>query len=357
MPLCCGIDFGTTYSAISWYDPDNRRLEVNILADQFLNEYLQNRALQVGQTIAPPRQLAPTQQRGTPVVPGGKVDRVQFSVTAPSTVHPGASFVVNVWAHFEDQRQAVIQRAREAVASGEVFIQSKGLVQVVRGTMLTVSLRIEGLGIDAPEDTILWEGDIGNAIFPVFVPLEAQQGPRHGLAIIRVEGIQIAKIHFTLLVGKETAMVTQVSIGEERHHKAFASYASADRDQVLPRVQGIQKVAPSLDIFLDVLTLRSGQYWEQELWQLIPKIDIFYLFWSENAKRSVWVEKEWRCALTTRGIDFIDPIPLVSPEEVPPPLELASKHFDDWTLAFRRSRALTLPQKDLQSQNVQETIS
>ena len=103
---------------------------------------------------------------------------------------------------------------------------------------------------------------------------------------------------------------------------------------MLPRIQGIQKAAPSLEIFLDILSLRSGQNWESELWSVIPSQDVFYLFWSHNAKVFPWVEKEWRCALEKRGLEFIDSVPLVSPQEVPPPPELSSKHFNDWVLAF-----------------------
>lgn len=122
----------------------------------------------------------------------------------------------------------------------------------------------------------------------------------------------------------------------KRHRKAFASYASEDRDQVLARIQGIQKAAPSLEVFLDVVRLRSGQYWEQELWKEIPASDIFYLFWSRNAKASAWVEKEWRCAYQAKGLDFIDPIPIEAPEKAPPPPELAAKHFNDPFLAYMR---------------------
>lgn len=88
-----------------------------------------------------------------------------------------------------------------------------------------------------------------------------------------------------------------------------------------------------MKIFLDVVSLRSGQYWEKEL---IPDNDILYLFWSENARKSRWVKKEWYCALQTKGLDFIDPIPLAPPDIVPPPKELASKHFNDWTLMCKR---------------------
>ena len=100
---------------------------------------------------------------------------------------------------------------------------------------------------------------------------------------------------------------------------------------------------PSLNIFMDILSLRSGQNWEKELYKIIPGRDIFYLFWSQNAQRSHWVEVEWRCALETKGIDFIDPVPLVSPDVVPPPPELAAKHFNDWTLAFQQNTKINKP--------------
>jgi hypothetical protein len=47
--------------------------------------------------------------------------------------------------------------------------------------------------------------------------------------------------------------------------------------------------------------------------------------------------KELRAALAERGIDFIDPIPLTSPCEIPPPHELVDQlHFDDWMNAYKR---------------------
>lgn len=51
-----------------------------------------------------------------------------------------------------------------------------------------------------------------------------------------------------------------------------------------------------------------------------------------------WVEREWRIALRTGKPNFIDPVPLQTPDEAPPPPELASLHFNDWMLAFQRRR-------------------
>jgi hypothetical protein len=99
----------------------------------------------------------------------------------------------------------------------------------------------------------------------------------------------------------------------------------------------MKKVLPELDIFLDVLSLRSGQDWEQQLRLQIPAKDVFFLFWSANAACSMEVEKEWRLALELRGLEYIDPVPLVDPRESPPPKELASLHFNDLYLAYIQS--------------------
>jgi hypothetical protein len=102
---------------------------------------------------------------------------------------------------------------------------------------------------------------------------------------------------------------------------------------------GLQKGLPYLDIFVDVDSLRSGKKWSQEIRKVIPSRDVFYLFWSANASKSHWVEEEWRCALSRRGLNFIDPCPLVSPKEVPPPAELEKLHFYDRWLAYRDTKA------------------
>lgn len=50
--------------------------------------------------------------------------------------------------------------------------------------------------------------------------------------------------------------------------------------------------------------------------------------------QSEWVAQEWRYALATKGMEFVDPVPLETPDVAPPPPELAAKHFYDPLLAF-----------------------
>jgi serine/threonine protein kinase len=269
-------------------------------------------------------------------------DRVHFSVTSPASMESGQAYALNVWVHSASQRQEVIGRAREAHPLGPVQVHSKGGIRVARGTILTVQLRIPAFNVSTPEDidVIEWEGEIGNATFSVRVPQGTPWGSYPGLVTIYASGLQIAKVHFDLRVASVTAPTQTLESRAVRHKSAFASYASEDRDAVLGRVQGIQKALPQLDIFLDVAAIRSGEKWAERLEREVTSRDVFYLFWSANASESVWVEREWRLALRARGIDYIDPVPLVDPKHAPPPPELAAAlHFNDWVLAFMRGSA------------------
>ena len=98
---------------------------------------------------------------------------------------------------------------------------------------------------------------------------------------------------------------------------------------MLSIVRGMQKAVPSLYVFLDVLDLRSGQYWRQELDKALARSDVFYLFWCRHAKDSKEVESEWRRAFESKGLDFIiEYRSNIRPKRLLP-LELAARHFYD----------------------------
>jgi hypothetical protein len=214
-------------------------------------------------------------------------------------------------------------------------MRSKGPVQVERGATMQIWLQIPDFGVEDMEDTIYWTGQVGNSTFPVTVPHNASVGYHHGMASIFVGGLQIARLYFDLEVGSEVNEADDITSDVTRIKSAFASYASEDRNEVLARIQGMLKILPDLDIFLDVASLRSGDDWEDRIMKAIAQRDILYLFWSLAASRSQWVEKEWRTALATRGLEFIDPVPLDAPSEAPPPPELNRLHFGEWTHAYR----------------------
>jgi hypothetical protein len=120
---------------------------------------------------------------------------------------------------------------------------------------------------------------------------------------------------------------------------AFASYASDDRSAVLQRLQGMRAFQPDLDVFLDFHSLNPGDRWRDRLSEEILRRDRFFLFWSQSASRSEYVEAEWRTAL--HYAKPITPVPLVSPESLPPPSELQCLHFNDAYLAYLDNQLLS----------------
>jgi len=266
-------------------------------------------------------------------------DKVHFTVAAPPAAALDQTFIVDVWAHLERQRREALRRIELATRAEDAppVIRPRGPFTVTRGTELLVRVQFARLQTAQSYETLLWDGDIANVSFAVTVPHDTAIGSCTGSVTIHWQGgARIAEIPLKLNISTEIGPVVPLVQSLRHIQKAFASYANADRNEVLARIQGMQKILPDLKVFLDVLDLRSGQDWAKRLWQVIPDNDVFYLFWSSHAKASEWVEKEWRCALNTRGEEFIDPVPLVSPVDVPPPIELSAKHFNDWVLAFRR---------------------
>ena len=300
----------------------------------------------------PPGRQQPGSQRSAPgrcarrrdkvEVPPEITDRLSFSVTTPSVMAPGQAHVVDVWVHHLEQRQRVIELAQQEYAEKSIRIKSKSGIEVARGTVLTIRLDMPGFEIDDPEDIVLWGGDIGNATFPVLVPASITNGPHRGTVAVFANGLQCAKVHFVVEVGTSSTQPAPADVTSETRvvRTAFASYAHDDQSEVSGRIQGMVKALPSLQVFMDVFSLRSGEDWQARLLQEIQACDIFYLFWSRAASQSEWVDREWRLALRHRGIAYINPVPLCRPEEAPPPSELAGKlHFNDWMLSLMRGQA------------------
>ncbi len=266
-----------------------------------------------------------------------EVDLVDFSVFGPTTVVPEASFILEIWAYTRPDRNQVMDLAGRRGRMLE--LGSRGPIFVPGRSEITLVLRLDDFELIDSQDTIMWSGDITNVSFIVKTPHGLSPGVYPGQVNILHNGVRLARLIFELTVGKRQEDQGNINASRQEFRSAFASYASADREEVLRRVQGIR--ATGIDVFVDVLTLRGGQSWEEELYRHIRTRDIFYLFWSSAARDSEWVAREWHYALNEKGLDFIHPIPLVSPDVVPPPEELRSKHFNDIILAVLKSQQVS----------------
>jgi hypothetical protein len=290
-----------------------------------------------------PKVLDRVRRRRVQTAPESRtVDRVHITVTAPATLVPGRAHELRIWAHLQEQAPGVLERALAAFGTLDprrIFRKTEGPFEIPRDTSLHIVLYAEDIVVTDPQKVIRWTGDIGCAGFVLKVPADCPPGPKPATASIRVQDTELARIDFVLQVGRGRTRTEPLPAKLTRHRAAFASYASEDRDAVLARIQGIQKAAPYMKIFVDVLDLRSGEDWEKTLLEIIPRVDVFYLFWCRHARQSEWVDREWRCAYRAKGLDFIDPVPLEPAAAAPPPPELARKHFGEPILALLHDHA------------------
>ena len=257
---------------------------------------------------------------------GNKMTDVNFSVLTPAVFEKERYTMVDVYAYEEDFRHVVEKvKAERAKREGELQESDGGHLQVKKGARITVHLSSPDLEITEHEETRVWTGKYAKFEFPVFVPAEYK----------KMQILFCADVYFDDVIATHIRFVVScVGITEQRPkleqkdvHSAFISYASGDRERVALILQGMRRSRPDLDVFFDVETLKTGESWEQILRAEIDKRDILYLCWSQLAKESEWVDKEWRYALKQKGLDGIEPIPLVLPKDCPPPEELKEKHF------------------------------
>ena len=240
----------------------------------------------------------------------------------------GQWFSLSTWLHLRSDANEI-----SGLAAGLGFNQKVGSaygIPAAEGTVITARLEPRTLltsdNLFCRRKPIVknyhWNGAPTNVDF--IVKCQASHREDHVIETVKLysDGMQIGEVVYT--IGFEQG--SWVSAETKFVRTAFASYSREDAQDMVARLQGIEKAIPSISIWWDVERFRSGDDWEKRLAAEVPTKDIFYLFWSKNAAKSKWVDMEWRFALQSRGLAYIDPIPL---DRTPPPKELESLQFTD----------------------------
>ena len=296
---------------------------------------------------AAPRSAAPAAGAtpAAPEAPGAardalvpEADAVDAAVYCPPRVPRGASFLVQVFLHLPAQAQEVAERALETDADARRRQSFTLPLDVPAGTRVDIRLEMPGLTVNEPDAFVVWRRRVASVQFQVDVPAAAADRVL-GQVRFAIAGAPAGTMRFQLdigAVGQPAAAAALSPVEAVRYRRAFASYASKDRAEVLRRVQAF-KIA-GIEVFQDVLDLSPGERWEPELYRRIDDCDVFLLFWSTAASQSAWVGKEIDYALQRKGgvdggLPAIQPVPIEGPPIVPPPASLQSLHFNDALLA------------------------
>lgn len=276
----------------------------------------------------------------------GQTDEdVRCTVFAPHEAAPGDAFLVQAFAHLAEQAPLLMEIAKQADRD-TAKRGSEKLGEIARGEKLGFYLEMPGLEIDEPSQSLVWLGEITSLEFGVSVPETFKPRSINCELSVSRHGVPMGHVKFNFKVSA-APQATMTGAGLDTHQNfvayklAFISYASADRSEVLKRVQMLDLA--KIRYFQDLLSLEAGKQWEPMIYRYIDECDVFYLFWSTAAKNSKWVEKEVQRALKRRGDKFDAPpeimaVPIEGPPPVEPPPYLADIHFDSKFLYFINPR-------------------
>lgn len=294
----------------------------------------------IGGTLGPTRSRpTPPPRAAAPPAPRRADPRADVAVFCPPVVSRGTVFLVQVLVYQPERASQAQARAQEADAGA----QRRGVLalppDLPRGTRLDLRLEMPALRIDEPDAVLLWNGATTAAQFEVAVPDDTAPANAIGRVRLSMAGVPVGTLRFQVSVvavaaPPQPAQGTRAEV--QRYRRAFVSYSSKDRAEVLRRVQAFR--IAGLTVFQDLLDLEPGQRWERALYREIDRCDVLLLFWSSAAAASPWVAKEIDYALALQaGQDdrppAIAPVPIEGPPIPPPPDRLRHLHFNDALLA------------------------
>lgn len=261
-----------------------------------------------------------------------RIDKVQFSAVAPEVFVVGQPSIVRLFIYEEDFWREV---HRAIPLNEELLMETKsGLFNIYKKEKVRVILTAPDIRFYYASEERIWLGKYLQYAIPVILPKTYRKKRIHFNAKVYVD--DVCRVCLAFVANCVSSHKQRMNIKRRDIHSAFISYARENTQEVLGRIQAIKKVMPDLDLFFDKDNLRSGEYWKTVLRREIKKRDILYLFWSQAASESEWVEKEWKYALKLKGLNGIDPFPLETIPPCPsPPHELKSLHFQDKWLYFQ----------------------
>ena len=258
-------------------------------------------------------------------------NEINYSLVSEKKIKKGSDFIIS-FAIYENEYRRIIENIMESFDDPK---EKEGTIENIKEGC-GVSIRMSSPNISTINDEyhFIWQGKYHICDLSGFVPKE-YDGDAFLISLdIFVNGIKVTRIK-TIIDLKDNKMGKMI-FHKDDIKSIFFSYSSIDRDIVLSLVKDIKEsFGNKIDFFLDVLSLRAGDKWEERLYKEIDDKDAFCLIWSKNASKSEWVEKEWKYALKNKGIDAINPINLdANDKSVPIPKELSSIHFAYYPLMF-----------------------
>jgi hypothetical protein len=195
------------------------------------------------------------------------------------------------------------------------------------GALITARPSMPTVDFNPPVVSIGFYEDWHRLDFKLRARRAALDTARNGFLTFSVEGIIVADIPLSVYItARPSTIASPVSRAVSPYQTVFCSYSHRD-EAIVAALERAYRVL-GWESLRDAITLRAGERWQDGLFQMIDRSDVFQLFWSSHAAESSHVRDEWRYAMNLGRHDerFIRPVYWDDPMPPAPP-ELQAVHF------------------------------
>lgn len=226
----------------------------------------------------------------SPSVSFNDKDTVYSSIFAPAETKQKSHMLVQVYLHLYEETEMVRSLAQESDKNAERRDYIPLQCKLKKGDKVDVSLSIYGDTLLLSEQkSFVWQGSFTKCGFDYFVPKDIDVDELSCMALLTVNGIPVGEMRFITKI-VESPRKLNPEIVAHKYNKVFISYAHKDEAKVKSFHEGLKLAG--VEHFFDRSYLQIGDIFPQVIQDYISSADLFVLFWSENASKSEYVQKE-----------------------------------------------------------------
>jgi hypothetical protein len=254
---------------------------------------------------------------------------VQFSAYYPREVEPEVWQPLHAYIYRQSASREVTEDIHHQLGSllpGFRAVGESARREIPQGELITATPNVPGFRFNPPSLSLAFFESWHRFDFK----LQAFNAPlnqaANGWLTFSLAGVIVADIPLSIFVGESVTTDHLASATGRLYQSIFCSYSHEDTP-IVERVERACK-ALGLDYLRDVVSLKSGAHWSEEVLGMIDRADIFQLFWSPAAADSKYVRQEWEYALklNREHANFIRPVYWQQPMP-PPPEPMNHIHF------------------------------
>lgn len=260
-------------------------------------------------------------------------ERLSFTTGYQGTVSPGIWYPLLIYIHTAGMKKIVeqlLQKFSKSLGIDPSISTTMSSILLKRETTLKFVPHLEGFTFNPAVSEVKWYEDIQEVNFRLRADADIAGRIVPGSIDIYSGSLLIAQLPISITVRGTNVSEEQpqlTSTTTEIFSSIFASYSH--KDAALVEACAAAYKALGISMYIDAISLHSGDIWKRVLQEFIVQSDLFQLYWSDNSSKSNPVQEEWQYALqlkSLKGENFIRPLYWEEPCPTPP-TELSDLHF------------------------------